>query len=261
MMQPPTIPESLREQYRLDGYFLLESVIPEEHLALLRAECQGAIDEMDAQMDREGTDTLGINHRGKRYFVGQSWRNHPRLGAFLFSDLMAEVCRATIGPTTYLHGDQYVVKCEKTGMSFGWHQDGAYVHARIGDHPECITCWCTLDDVNEANGTAYILPARRFGKRELVEHRKDPETNDRVGYFGDDPGDPIIAPAGSIAVFSSLVFHRSGANPTGNQRRVYLAQYAPAPIRNVPGAWPQYFAHPFLRDGERVATPEDRPAE
>ncbi len=243
------IPDSLRRQYQHEGFFVLESVIPEEHLALLRAEGALAIEDMHAKMDAAGSDTLGINHRGKRYFVGQSWREHPRLGVFLFSDLMAGICRATLGLAAFLHSDQYVVKCEKTGMSFGWHQDGAYVHHRIGDHPECITCWCALDDADETNGTIYILPASRFGKRELVEHRKDPNSNDRVGYFGDDPGDAVIAPAGSIAVFSSLVFHRSGPNPSGRQRRAYLAQYAPAPIRNKPGEWPQYFAEPFLEDG------------
>jgi len=106
-----------------------------------------------------------------------------------------------------------------------------------------------------SNGTVYILPISRFGKRELVEHRRDPVTNDRIGYFGDDPGDPIIAPAGSIAVFSSLVFHRSGANTTGKQRRVYLAQYAPERIQNEKGRWPQYFAEPFLKGGEPLAVP------
>lgn len=243
------ITEAHREQYLRDGYFVLESVIPENHLELLRSTCDQAIRSMDAKMDEQGTDVLGINHRGKRYFVGQSYADFPQLGQFLFSDLMADVCRKTLGADAFLHSDQYVVKCGQTGMSFAWHQDGAYVAARIGDHPECITCWCTLDAVNEDNGTVYILPAGRLGKRELVEHQRDPETNDRIGYWGDDPGDPVIAPAGSIAVFSSLVFHRSGANPSGKSRRVYLAQYAPEPIQNAPGVWPQYFAEPFMRDG------------
>jgi hypothetical protein len=249
------ITQSHREQYRREGFFVLESVIPEGHLNLLRTTATKAVRQMDEQMDREGTDTLGINHRGKRYFVGQSYADHPELGTFLFSDFMAEICRATLGEMAFLHNDQFVIKCGKTGMIFAWHQDGAYVQARIGDHPECITCWCTLDDVDETNGTVYILPVSRFGKRELVEHRRDPVTNDRIGYFGDDPGDPIIAPAGSIAVFSSLVFHRSGANPTGKQRRVYLAQYAPEPIQNEVGQWPQYFAEPFIKGGETLSVP------
>ena len=242
-----TISESLRAQYLNEGYFVLDSVIPENYLALLREVCARAIDQMNAEMDRRNTDVLGINHRGKRYFAGQTFKNHPILGDFLFSPLMAEICRATIGETAFLHNDQFVVKMEKADMRFSWHQDSAYVQARIGDHPEHITCWCTLDDTNEENGTIYLLPVGRFGKRELVEHVRDPETNDRIGYFGDDPGDPVIAKAGSIAVFSSLIFHRSGPNPSGSQRRAYLAQYAPAPIRNRPGEFPQYFAAPFLK--------------
>ena len=243
---------ALRRQYVTDGFFLLPGIIPPDHLSLLRRVCTEAIAEMDAEMDRQNTTVLGINHKGKRYFVGQSYRNHPDLGHFLFSNLLADISRLTLGDNVYLHNDQFVVKSEKEGMKFSWHQDGSYVQARIGSHPECITCWCSLDEVSEANGTIYVLPASRFGSRELVEHIKDPVTNDRVGYFGDDPGDPVLAPAGSIAVFSSTVFHRSGPNPSGQPRRAYLAQYAPMPIQNKPGEWPQYFAEPFVRDGRRV---------
>jgi ectoine hydroxylase-related dioxygenase (phytanoyl-CoA dioxygenase family) len=241
------------EQYRADGYFILKDAIPAEHLDLLRTVCADGVAAMDARMEAEGTEVLGINHKGKRYFIGQSYRDHAELAEFLFSALMKEICRATIGETAYLHNDQFVVKMEKAGMKFSWHQDGAYVHARVGDHPEHITCWCALDDVDESNGTVYLLPFSRLGRRELVEHIKDPETNDRVGYGGKDQGDPVVVTAGSVAVFSSLLLHRSGANPTGTVRRAYLAQYAPAPIRNAPGEFPQYFAEPFLQEGGVVS--------
>lgn len=246
------ISKEKRRQFEIDGYFLLESVIPPEHIELLRNYCRIEMDEMDAEMDRQGKDLIGINHRGKRYFCGLTMEKHPQLKSFIFSDLMASIGIATLGENVFVHGDQFVVKNSKEGMKFSWHQDGAYVYNRIGDHPECITCWCPLDDVDEENGTAYLLPFSRFGERELVEHIKDEKTNDRIGYFGDDPGDPIIAPAGSIAVFSSLSFHRSGANPTGNMRRVYLAQYAPVPIKNIPGAFPRYYGEPFIKNGEPV---------
>ena len=237
------------QRYRVDGYFVLQSIISPEDLELLRSECQAAVDAIDEQMDRQGTDVLGINHRGKRYFCGQAYRTQPRLGPFIFGDLMAAICRATIGDNAYFHNDQYVVKSGETGMKFSWHQDSAYVQARIGEHPEHITCWCALDDVSEENGTVYILPVSRYGSRELANHIQDEQTNDRVGYFGDDPGEPLIVPAGSVAVMSSLTFHRSGPNSSGQQRRVYLTQYSPTPIVNRPGAHPQYFAQPFLNNG------------
>ena len=37
---------------------------------------------------------------------------------FIFSDPMAEICRATIGPEAFLFLDQYVVKAAEKGMSF-----------------------------------------------------------------------------------------------------------------------------------------------
>jgi len=83
-------------------------------------------------------------------------------------------------------------------------------------------------------------------------HKAKETCDNRVGYFVSDPGDSVLAPAGSIAAFSSTGFHRSGPNPSGQPRRAYLAQYAPTPIQNKPGEWPQYFAEPFIREGSRV---------
>jgi ectoine hydroxylase-related dioxygenase (phytanoyl-CoA dioxygenase family) len=99
-----------------------------------------------------------------------------------------------------------------------------------------LSCWCALDDMSEENGTVYILPYARAGKGQLVEHIRDEEINDLVGYFGDDPGIPVIVPAGGIAVFSALTFHRSGFNTTNKMRRVYLAQYGQAVAYNEDGS-------------------------
>ena len=76
-----------------------------------------------------------------------------------------------------------------------------------------------------------------------------------VGYFGDDPGIPVIAPAGSIAVFSSTCFHRSGPNTTDRTRRVYLAQYSPEPIINLQGNLSN-LAEPILQNGKKVTPPQ-----
>jgi ectoine hydroxylase-related dioxygenase (phytanoyl-CoA dioxygenase family) len=241
------VTEEHMRQYKEEGYFILEQVIPDEHLELLRNECQHYIDELDAEMDRQSVDKIGINHKGKRYFIpGFGKDRNPRLAEFLFSSLMQKVCNATLGPTPYLFLDQYVVKAAEKGMKFGWHQDSGYIGH---PHPPYLTCWCTLDDVTEENGTVYLLPYSRAGSRELVPHVKDPETNDKVGYFGDDPGVPVIIPAGSIACFSSTVFHRSGFNATNYMRRIYLAQYTAEPLLKKDGSGPWFMAEPFSHNG------------
>src|SRR5262245_26060052 len=122
----PLITDEHKRLFEQQGYFLLERVIPEDHLELLRRELNAAIDEVHRQMDEKKSDVLGINHRNKRYFV-TLFRETGKLGEFLFSDYMAEICRATIGQTAWLFCEQYVVKAAEVGMQFSWHQDSGYV--------------------------------------------------------------------------------------------------------------------------------------
>lgn len=244
----PLITEAQKQQFRDEGYFTLERCVPEQHLQLLRANCQAFIDAADQRMIEQGVDRLGLDARGKRYFASRCYNQRPELGQFIFSELMAEICRATIGDEAMLFWDQYVVKGTDKDSTFSWHQDSGFVHMEC---PMYLTCWITLDDVTLENGTVFLLPYSQVGIRTLVRHIRDERTNDMVGYFGKDPGVPVIIPAGSIAVFSSYVFHRSGPNLTDRQRRVFLAQYAQGPISNLDGA-PHGLAVPFLKEGKVV---------
>ena len=244
------VTEAHRQQFEDEGYFLLEGIVSPEHLAALRAVCADEIARMDAEMEVEGVTVKGLNHKGSRYFIPFASRTQEPVRAFLFSELMADVCRATIGDEAFLFLDQYVVKAAETGMSFGWHQDGGYISY---EHKPYLTCWITLDAVNEENGTVYILPYSQAGSKEYIPHIKDSTTNDMVGYHGDNPGIPVICPAGSIAVFGSNVFHRSGPNKTNTMRRIFLAQYAPEVILNHAGTAPLHLSDPFLHEGVNVA--------
>lgn len=242
------ITEQQKRQYQEEGYLILESVIPGHLLDLLRGECQTFIDQVNAEMDRRNTDVMGINHRHKRYFAANCFRQQPKLRDFLFSDLMAEVCRATLGETAYLFWEQYVVKGAEKGMKFSWHQDSGYVG--YPDHKPYLTCWCALDDMTPGNGTVYLLPFSQAGIRSWVQHIREEGSNDLVGYFGQDSGIPAIVPAGSIVAFTSINFHSSGVNSSPHPRRVYLAQYSAEPILSRDGSRLWGNAEPLLYKGE-----------
>ena len=166
------------------------------------------IDERDREMERLGVETLDLDHLGSRYFV-HAYETSPAVRQFLLSDLMAQIAEATLGENVYLFNEQYVVKAAERGMKFGWHQDSGFIPYA---HQPYLTCWIALDDVTEANGTVYLLPYSRAGTRDVVEHVRDEETNDLIGYFGDDPGEPVIVPAGSIAASRARSF--TAAAPT-----------------------------------------------
>jgi ectoine hydroxylase-related dioxygenase (phytanoyl-CoA dioxygenase family) len=237
------------QQYHDQGYIILEGVLSEAQLEGLRSEAQRYIDMMHEEMDKQGTDTLGISHRDKRYFVSLKHQESELISDFLFSPLMEEIARSVLGDDVYLFYEQYVIKAAEKGMHFGWHQDSGYVGE---GHKPYLTCWITLDDMTVENGTVYILPYDRAGTREYVDHKQEKETNDKIGYDGDDPGIPVIVPAGSIACFSSTTFHRSGTNTTPNMRRVYLAQYSAEPITKTDSDELFGLAIPFIKNAERV---------
>lgn len=248
------ISEFQKEQYRTEGYFFLESVISDDHLRLLRDECKYFIDLLEGEMGREGAEKLNLSHRNKRYFVSRRYKESRRLHEFLFSDLMAAITRAILGDEVYLFYEQFVVKGAEVGMPFAWHQDSGYLGY---DHEPYLSCWCALDDMSEENGTVYILPYSRAGTRRRQPHAPEEASGDLVGYDGDDPGVAAVMPAGSIAVFSSVNFHRSGTNTSERMRRVYLAQYSSYPIMTEDGRELRGFADPFLKNGEKVDLPAD----
>jgi ectoine hydroxylase-related dioxygenase (phytanoyl-CoA dioxygenase family) len=245
-----TITDAHREQYQREGYFILERAIPEEHLQILRDSCDHLIDLMHQEMDRLGTDHIHISHRGKRYHIAKKYDQAPRLSEYVFSPLMAEICRSTIGENAFLFYDQYVAKAAEQGIKFSWHQDSGYLDF---NHTPYVTVWAAVDDMTIENGTAYVLPFSKCGIRSRVEHIRDPESGDKVGYFGSEPGIPAIVPAGSVVVFSSITFHRSGANTTNRMRRAYVTQYSAEPILVPETGKLMHLGVPFLKEGKIIA--------
>ncbi len=243
------------QQYHRDGYFILESVISAPVLEALREECMRHVGIYDREMEAKGITTQGITHYKKRYFISNRSASSPIMTEFLYSDLMAEICRATLGQTAYLFNEQYVVKAADSDSKFAWHQDSGYVGHY---HRAYLSCWCALDDMSLENGTVFILPYGRDGRNGadvIISHELEAGSNDKVGYRGDDPGEPAIVPAGSIVVFSSRTFHRSGANHTDRYRRCYLAQYSAEPIMNRDGSALWGRAEPILIDGDLQPAP------
>lgn len=243
------ISEKHRLQYQEEGYFILERAISDAHLEILRSACDHLIDKMHEEMDRLGVDHIHISHRGKRYHIAKRYAEASGLADYVFSPLMAEICRATIGETAFLFYDQYVVKAPEKGIPFSWHQDSGYLDF---PHLPYVTVWAAVDPMTEANGTASVLPFSVSGIRTRVDHVRDEETGDRIGYFGKEPGVAAVVPEGSLVVFSSVTFHRSGANSTDQMRRAYVTQYSAEPICSPETGRPLHLAEPFLERGQVV---------
>ncbi|MGZ3375378.1 MAG: phytanoyl-CoA dioxygenase family protein [Phenylobacterium sp.] len=248
--------EPQREQFAREGYAVFERALEGELLELLRDRCAAFVAREDSRMDAAGVDTLGISHRGNRYFANECQREDPDLRKMLFSEVMADVCRATLGDNAYFFFDQYVVKGPEGGLPFGWHQDSGYVVGNGGpvDHAPYLTCWCPLDDATAENGTVRVLPFSEvpLSRDWIMPHERQPGTNDLVGWKGNDEGIVLEVPAGSVVAFSSRLLHTTGANRTDRMRRVYLAQYTPEVMLNPGTRQLRRNAIPVVQKGEQV---------
>ena len=234
------------KQYKRDGFVILRNVVSQEMIEKIQNECERFIKEKDAEMDAKGLEVDEINHKGKRYFIAMKNKDSKPMQELLFGKVMEEITRSILGENVYLFLEQFVVKAADKGMKFSWHQDSGYLSF---DHSPYLSCWMPLDDVTEENGTVYLLPYSEAGTTKRIEHKLEEGTNDKVGYFGENPGIPAILKKGDIALFSSVCFHRSGSNNTSKSRRVLLMQYSAEPI-TVDNGKPLYLAEPFVVNGE-----------
>jgi hypothetical protein len=246
--------EQQSRQFAEQGYAVFPGALAGGALDLLRAECDAFVAREDARMDALGVDTLGISHRGKRYFANECQRVAPQLRSVLFSRVMADICRATLGEDAYFFFDQYVVKGPEGGMPFSWHQDSGYVVGNGGppDHAPYLTCWCPLDDATEENGTVRLIPGSH--RNGILPHDRQPGSNDLVGAPAEAEGQLVEAKAGDVVAFSSLTLHATGANRSDRPRRVYLAQYTPEAMLDPGTKHLRRNAIPILRHGEQVTT-------
>jgi ectoine hydroxylase-related dioxygenase (phytanoyl-CoA dioxygenase family) len=248
--------QNQKDHFAEHGYAVFEGLLEGEFLETLRAECGKFVAREDERMDAAGVDTLGISHRGTRYFANECQREQPSLRAILFSEQMAEVCRACLGDTAYFFFDQYVVKGPEKGLGFGWHQDSGYMVGNGGpaDHTPYLTCWCPLDDTTTQNGTVRVVPFDRApaSRDAILPHMRQPATNDLIADAGNEHGVALEVSAGSVVAFSSRLLHATGANETPKMRRVYLAQYSPEAILNPGTRQLRRNAIALLQGGERV---------
>jgi ectoine hydroxylase-related dioxygenase (phytanoyl-CoA dioxygenase family) len=248
--------ERQREQFQTEGYAVFDGALVGPMMDMLRDQCESFVAREDARMDALGVDTIGISHRGRRYFANECQRAQPALRSMLFSQTMADVCRATLGQDAYFFFDQFVVKGPEGGLPFGWHQDSGYVVGNGGpaDHKPYLTCWCPLDDATARNGTVRVLPFSKVpaSRAGIVPHVKQAGTNDLIGWADDEGALTLDVAAGDIVAFSSLLLHATGANQTDRFRRVYLAQYTAEPMLDGRTAHLRRNAIPLVRTGEQV---------
>lgn len=104
------------------------------------------------------------------------------------------------------------------------HADQIFVPTPWAAEPQGLNvAWC-LDDFTEANGATRFVP----GSHKL---NRPPEPGEGLETV------PMEAPAGSIVVFESRVWHQTGFNRTADERRAGVFAWYTKPIYRTQENW------------------------
>jgi ectoine hydroxylase-related dioxygenase (phytanoyl-CoA dioxygenase family) len=235
------------EQFRELGYFLTEPMWPQARLDEVSREFDRLHSEAIRAAEAAG-DPAMVELARLRPFVGQVHTKSEVCAEFIRSPIYLEACAKFIGPDADLYYNQAVIKPPEKGKSFAWHQDSGY---HVTEPLVYITCWTAISRTFIDNGCIWVIPGSH--KRGLIEHRRDEATRETVPVVQSEEGAiPVEMRPGQVAIFSSLMLHKSGPNVSNEVRRGYVPQYHVPNVRSKRTGKPWGDLYPVLRNGQRV---------
>jgi len=229
----PTITQEQKDTLNEQGFFVLENVFSTEDMERLGSVIQDFQRRHQEQLELDkaanlAADGSNISRANEITFTDHLAENSDEIREFCTRPEFVAITTDLLGPHIDLYWNQSVFKAPEGEKEFPWHQDDGYTAV---DPSPYLTLWIALNDATAENGCISAMPGSH--KNGLVEHTPSPIG--LVCHSSDDPDQGVLVPvkAGSIAVFWSLTFHKSGVNRSKGMRKAFIAQYAHAGLRKV----------------------------
>jgi len=240
------IDDASLSQFRELGCFITRPAFSVADLSAVAAEFDRLWAD-DIKSAEAGGDEAAVEMARHRAFIGQAHTKSAVLAQFVKSDVYLEACAKLIGADADLYYNQVVIKSPEVGRHFGWHQDSGYTTTIPLAY---ITCWTAIRPTTIENGCIWVIP--RSHKQGVFPHSPSAERSLDANVDDESRAIPVEMEAGQVAVFSSLLLHKSGPNTSLEPRFGYVPQYHVPNVvlaRNGEKFGDQY---PVLRGGLRV---------
>jgi ectoine hydroxylase-related dioxygenase (phytanoyl-CoA dioxygenase family) len=190
------------EELKINGFTLLENVLSEEDLT----SCRSKLDSVYSQQEKIiGKDKLKSIHEENLvrapliyddYFVG-----------IAANDKILEIVKTLLGEYFILHLQNGIInKNNEEHHQSSWHRDLPYQEF-VSSKPLAIGALFCIDDFTTESGGTFVIPFSH--KVEIVPSQEYVEKNKLQ----------ILAKAGSVLLFDSMLFHRAGYNSSTFTRR------------------------------------------
>ena len=230
-------PQRWKTEYKCDGCVVVEDVLDQESLTLLRegietitADPDGVLPHLKRHCHLEA-DWARSNpqynpHRPES--LGKVLRNIMELPLFdsRFAKLIfyepVLVVLETLFESREFHFHNYkcIIKAPKVSSEFPWHRDLPYLEHST---PNLITAMLCLDDMTPDNGATVVIPGSHRIPHEQVK------TEDVEIHPSDLPEGrhvTLCCPAGSAVFFHASIVHGGPPNTTNRPRRNVIGIWA-----------------------------------
>lgn len=215
--------ERARRDIREFGVAIVEGVLKGAQLKRVRDALYRAADD-DRRRGREQKFSLDYGHDETNQRVWNVLSRDPVFEDLVTHPLGLELVKSIIGWPCLLGN----LSANITGPGGGemvLHADQIFVPTPWPDEPQgCNIAWC-IDDFTEGNGATRMVPGSHLWRR---PPREDEAGIDTV---------PLEAPAGSMVVFESRIWHKTGHNITANETRAGVFGWYTKPIYRQQENW------------------------
>ena len=226
------------EQYKIEGYLVVERVFGPDDLAVVDETIRELTDRAVAgedmsqvlELEPEPVDGQRVPRR-----IFNPYDQHEAFRGLATDPRVLDRIESLIGGDFNLQHSKLNMKPAKVGSVVDWHQDLAYFPHTNDD---LVTTLVYLDDANEENGCLQVLPRHHHhyfdhtgpdGKfAGMISEDLDGERFGRA--------QPLPAPAGSVIFMHCILPHSSLPNRSTRARRTLIFEYRAA------DAFPIYYS-------------------
>ena len=203
------------EEIRIQGYSVVTGLVSESELVLLRKQLD---DVYQQQIDEVGDEQL-LQKINDADIARCPLAYKDEFLDLATLPLVLSVARKILGDNiTLMLQNGIINRPDQKNYQVSWHRDLNYQHY-VSSRPLSISALVCIDPFTEERGATWVLDGSQHVEKFPSEAYV--LANQKV----------LEAPAGSVIIFDSMMYHRSGINQSDYVRRGVNHMYVPPFIR------------------------------
>jgi hypothetical protein len=222
----PGITPGQLEQFRADGFLILERFLSAQEVELARSRFEPLFrGEFETGLyPDEWNWCEGRDPPDRTRQICNGWKSDRTIARIVLKEEIGRLCAALAGWTGARIGQDNVLWKPPGAKALGFHQDDSYCGWVIP--PGFTTCWMALDDTTAVGGTIeYARGSHRWGVFPKIGQFHAPDDyREALKIAAHSVGAqvdlvPIEVPAGGCVIHAGGTWHGSDVNRTTRPRR------------------------------------------